>query len=144
MNAIPQGTLCASRSSQASAQRSPSSAGSGGAKLAAAMIGEAAVTPSIESLNAAQDDEERAFLAAIIGKLGNVAVDPYLLRARNTVRDAETAELLEQRDWITVALYTTGDKMARDFYDALPDEEEPPQEDIQAAATQLEAINDAM
>jgi HEAT repeat protein len=112
--------------------------------LAVAMIGEAAVTPSIESLNAAQDDEERAFLAAIIGKLGNVAVDPYLLRARNSVRDAQTAELLGQRDWLTVALYTTGDKMARDFCEALPDEEDPPQEEIEAAAAQLEALNDAM
>jgi len=109
--------------------------------LCAAEIGEAAVLPAIDFLKEAKDDE-RPFAAAILGKLGNVAVDPYLLRARNKVRGEAGQEAVSQ--WFAVALWTTGDKMARDYCQALPAEEKPAQEKLDAAQAELEKLLDVM
>ena len=105
--------------------------------VAVATIGEAAVNPAIDYLKTVADDR-KPFAAAIIGKLGNVAVDPYLLRARSQVRLEEGRKTL--RDWLTVALYATGDKMARDFVSSLPDEEKPPQDEIGKTTQQLDIL----
>ena len=116
------------------------------AKLGASigLIGEAAVLPAIDYLTQAQDDEERAYAAGIIGMLGNVAVDPHLLRARGRLREVETPDERTKRDWITVAMYTTGDKMAQDFVDALPDDQEPTPEQIDAADAELQKLRDTL
>jgi len=90
--------------------------------VAVAMIGEGAVPPAIEYLETAPDNE-KPFAAALLGKLGNVAVDPYLLRARNRLRDQPGKQ--ELRDWLAIALYVTNDKMARDYVAALPDDQKP-------------------
>jgi hypothetical protein len=105
--------------------------------VAVATIGEAAVNPVIDYLKTAPEDQ-KAFAAAILGKLGNVAVDPYLLRARSQVRLQEGQKAL--RDWLTVALFATGDKMARDFVSSLPEEEKPPQEQIDRTQQQLDLL----
>ncbi|MGQ9732712.1 MAG: HEAT repeat domain-containing protein [Candidatus Zipacnadales bacterium] len=109
--------------------------------LSVAMIGEAAVKPAIEFLRTAEESQ-KPFAAAILGKLGNVAVDPYLLRARNELRGQSGQESL--REWFAVALWTTGDKMARDYCEALPDEEEPAPEKIALAAQELDKLLDIM
>lgn len=109
--------------------------------LAVAQIGEAAVTPAIEFLTDAKP-EERPFAAAILGKLGNVAVDPYLLRARSQLRGVPGKEALA--GWMAVALYVTGDKMARDYCEALPDEDKPPEDQIEQAQAELEKLLDVM
>ena len=109
--------------------------------LSVAEIGEAAVPPAIDFLKEAKDDE-RPFAAAILGKLGNVAVDPYLLRARNEVRGTGGNEQLSE--WFAVALWTTGDKMARDYCQALPPEERPSAEKTAQAQAELEKLLDVM
>ncbi|MBM3318896.1 MAG: HEAT repeat domain-containing protein, partial [Candidatus Eisenbacteria bacterium] len=109
--------------------------------LSIAQIGEAAVTPAIDFLKGAEKSE-RPFAAAILGKLGNVAVDPYLLRARNEVRGVEGQE--ELSEWFAVTLWVTGDKMARDYCQALPDEEKPSPEKIGQAQAELEKLLDVM
>jgi HEAT repeat protein len=109
--------------------------------LSVAEIGEAAVTPAIEFLKDASE-EERPFAAAVLGKLGNVAVDPYLLRARNGLRGVAGQEALSE--WLAVALTVTGDKMASDYCSALPQKEKPSPEKIAAARAELEKLLDAM
>ncbi len=111
--------------------------------LSVAVIGEAAVLPCIDFLKSCQP-EDRPFAASVIGRLGNVAVDPYLLRARNQYRQAEAGTEATTRDWISISMYVTGDKMARDFFDALPPGQEPPQNDLDAALAELEKLLDAM
>jgi len=109
--------------------------------LSTAQVGEAAVTPAIDFLKQAEKTE-RPFAAAILGKLGNVAVDPYLLRARNEVRGVGGQEDLSE--WFAVALWVTGDKMARDYCQALPETERPSPEKIEAAQAELEKLLDVM
>lgn len=108
--------------------------------VAVAMIGEGAVPSAIDYLEQAPDDE-KPFAAAILGKLGNVAVDPYLLRARNALRDQPDKK--ELRAWFAVALYVTGDKMARDYVAALPEDEKPPEELVNGAEAELTKLLDA-
>ena len=109
------------------------------AKLAVAVatIGEAAVKPAIDYLKTVPD-ADKPFAAAVLGKLGNVAVDPYLLRARSQLRLAEGQTAL--RDWLTVALYATGDKMALDFVTSLPETEKPPPESIDHTMKQVDIL----
>jgi HEAT repeat protein len=108
--------------------------------VAIAMVGEAAVPPAIEYLKQAADTG-KPYACAILGRLGNVAVDPYLLRARNELRGESGQEGL--REWLAVALWTTGDKMARDYCQALPDEEKPAKDKLDAAQAELEKLLDA-
>jgi HEAT repeat protein len=109
--------------------------------LSIAQIGEASVTPAINFLKDAED-AERPFAAAVLGKLGNVAVDPYLLRARNEVRAVAGQEAISE--WFAVALWATGDKMARDYCQALPPEEQPSREKIDQTNAELEKLLDVM
>jgi HEAT repeat protein len=108
--------------------------------VAVAVIGEGAVPSAIEYLLDAPDDE-KPFAAAILGKLGNVAVDPYLLRSRNQLRGQPGKE--EPREWLAVALYVTGDKMARDYVSALAQDEKPSEELIKKAEAELTKLLDA-
>ncbi len=108
--------------------------------VAVAMIGEGAVPSAIGYLEQAPEDE-KPFAAAILGKLGNVAVDPYMLRARNALRDQPDKK--ELREWFSVALYVTADKMARDYVAALPEEEKPSEELVEQADAELKKLLDA-